>query len=108
MSNLSGQVYGDICCSFNADASPAFFLNRGFSSTIVRTGVGDYTLALADGAGVNLQTGACVRSAIQGATPGMISVEPLTVTTMRVRTLNAAGAAADLDFWLDIQQITAT
>jgi len=108
MSNLSAQVYGALCCSFNADASPTFFLNRGFSATIVRTGAGDYTLTIADGQGVNLQTGAMVNATIQGATPGMISAEPLTTTTVRIRTLNAAGAATDLDFWLEVQQIAAT
>lgn len=108
MSNLSAQVYGDICCSFAAGVSPAFLLNRGFSATIVRTGVGDYTLALQDGAGVNLSTGACVKATIQGAVQGFIAIEPLTTTTMRVRTANAAAAATDLNFWLDIQQIAAT
>jgi hypothetical protein len=106
MSMLSGQIMGIIAaCSFNADpATPGYNVQRGFANPgFVRNGAGDYTLTLQDG--VNTQTQGVVTGALQGNAPGMLAVEFLSTTTVRVRTLNSAGAAADLDFWLSVQEI---
>lgn len=104
MPTLANTVYGILAaCSFNADPAPAYLMNRGFAAAITRTGAGDYTLTLDQG--VNFLTECIADASIQGSTPGMIAVEPLTTTTCRIRTLNAAGAATDLDFYLSITRI---
>lgn len=105
MSSTAGQVLGAIACSFDADAAaPKFFGQRGFANPgFTRNGVGDYTLVLQDG--VNIQTQGVCTHGLQANAPGMMAVEFLTTTTLRVRTLNSAAAAADLDFWLAIQEM---
>jgi hypothetical protein len=105
MPSLTGSVLGLAgFCSFNADAAAAaFFVQRGFANPgFVRNGVGDYTLTLQDG--VNSQTQGVVTCGLQSAASGMISVEFLTTTTLRVRTFTGANAAADIDFWLSVQE----
>jgi hypothetical protein len=104
MPSLAGMVYGLLAaCSFDAAASPAFLVQRGFAAAITRTGVGDYTLTLSDGC--NFNTEAVVYTGLNGNAGGFLSVEPLTTTTCRVRIFNAAAAAADIDFWMAIQKI---
>ena len=101
MPTLAQNVLGFTAfCSFNADAAAAaFFVQRGFANPgFVRNGVGDYTLTLQDG--VNTQTQGMVLQGIQNNAAAMIAVEFLTTTTIRVRTLTSAAAAADIDFWL--------
>lgn len=102
---INGVVGLQAAVAFNADVAPTYLRNVGFAApaTIVRTGAGDYTLTLNEG--INLQTEAQVQATIIGATPGMIAVEVLTTTTARIRTLNAAGAATDLDFWLRVERV---
>lgn len=102
MPSLIENVLGfNAFCSFNADVAPAFFVQRGFANPgFTRNGAGDYTLILQDG--VNMQTQGVVLHGMQNATAGMMAVEVLTTTTLRVRTLNSAGVATDIDFWLVI------
>jgi hypothetical protein len=105
MPSLTGNVLGYAAfCSFNTDAvTPAFFVQRGFANPgFVRNGTGDYTLTLEDG--VNMQTQGVVLMGLQNSTAGMIAVEVLTTTTLRVRTLNSAAAATDIDFWLTVME----
>lgn len=103
MPTLAPNVLGFTAfCSFNADAAAAaFFVQRGFTS-FVRNGVGDYTLTLTDG--VNSQTQGMVHGTVQNNAAAMIGVEFLTTTTLRVRTLTSAAAAADIDFWLFVME----
>lgn len=105
MPSLSQNTLGfNAFCSFNADAAAAaFFVQRGFTSPgFLRNGVGDYTFTLSDG--VNMQTQGVVLGALQNATAGMMAVEVLTTTTFRVRTLNSAAAATDIDFWITVYE----
>lgn len=107
MSSLAQNTLGfNAFCSFNADAAAAaFFVQRGFTSPgFVRNGVGDYTLTLVNG--VDMTNQGVVQATVQNNAPGIIGVEVLTTTTLRVRTFSAttvpAIAAADLDFWLQV------
>ena len=105
MPSLVENVLGyNAFCSFNADAvTPAFFVQRGFANPgFIRNGAGDYTFTMQDG--VNMQTQGVVLQGLQSNTAGMMAVEVLTTTTLRVRTLNSAGVAADLDFWLTVME----
>jgi hypothetical protein len=111
MPSLIENVLGfNAFCSFNADAgAPAFFTQRGFANPgFTRNGAGDYTLTLQDG--VNTQTQGVVLMGVQNNAPALISVEFLTTTTLRVRTLSATTAtppvlaAADVDFWLMVME----
>lgn len=101
MGSLQFSSQGEIAaCSFDADATtPAFLSNVGFSS-FVRNGVGDYTFTLAGVNSQNLRLQGNVQCTVQGALPGIVGVEYLTVSTFRVRVLSSAAAAADYDFWL--------
>lgn len=104
MPTLAATIYGILAaCSFDAAAAPAFFVNRGFTAAITRTGPGDYTLTLDQG--VNLLTECTIDATLGGSVVGMIAVEPLTTTTLRVRTVNAAAAATDIDFYLKLTRI---
>lgn len=102
MPSLAGTVCGVAAsCGFNAQVGPTFQWSVGFDqSLITRTGPGDYTLTLKDA--LPLATKCAILQGLQGSVPGMIAVELLTTTTVRIRTLNAAGAATDIPFWLQI------
>lgn len=106
-SSLSQQVYGAAYCSVDA-SNAAFFVQRGFDAAIVDNGAGDFTLTLEDAYDFDncIVTSGVVYGGVAGAS---ITVEILSATQLRVRTATVsvvpAVAAADLDFWLKIEQI---
>lgn len=75
---------------------------RGLSTAATRTGAGVYvmTLATATPAASSIVTGT-----IKGLAEGNISVSDTSDTVKTISTFNAAGAAADLDFDVLIEQV---
>jgi hypothetical protein len=72
------------------------------ATPIVHTGAGVWTWTIANG----IASAQCAKQAtISGATAGSIIVEDNSATIKVIRTFNAAGAAADLDFDVIIAQI---
>lgn len=105
MPSLYPTVVGTFAAaSFDADAAAAAFrVQRGFANPgFSRTGAGDYTFTLLDA--INLSTEAVCKAGINQNASGMVAIEPLTTTTMRVRTFTGANAAADIDFWLEVNK----
>lgn len=121
---LQGNIYGSLAvASVNAEANHALsnstnFLNqRGFEEEITTNGQGDYTLVLQDGA--NLVMSGLVRTGLvkgQGADNavlfGVVAVEYLTTTTLRVRVAHISTATPPvvgpiyLNFWIKISQFS--
>lgn len=102
MGNLSAATRGDLAaCQLTAGVAPTFGFNRGFLAAITRTGLGDYTLTLDQGASLNSEAG--VTATALSATSAMICVEPLAGNTqLRIRTFTGANAAADINFSLRV------
>ena len=102
MPSLAGTVCGvAAACGFNAQVGPTFQWGVGFNQALItRTGPGDYTLTLTGA--LPLATKCSIKSGLQGSALGMIAVEMLTTTTIRIRTVNPAAAATDISFWLEI------
>lgn len=75
---------------------------RGASTAPTRTSAGLYVLTLA-----NASPGATqlVTATIKGLAEGNISVSDTSDTVKTISTFNAAGAAADLDFDVVIEQV---
>lgn len=105
MSSLAGNVYGNFAiASYDADAAaPAFRRQRGFNNTAVRNGAGDYSLTTQEAC--DFANEAIVKTGILAATAGMIGVEAVSTTVLRVRSLDSAAMAADRDFWIEVTKI---
>lgn len=100
---LVGSVRGILAIgNVTAQVGPVYSLNRGFVSPPLRNGAGDYTLTLQDGA--NLSTEAQIKGQVYGVGDSTLNIEPLTVTTFRVRTFTG-GVAAELNFGVEIQDV---
>lgn len=105
MPSLYPTVVGTFAAaSFDADAAAAAFrFQRGFANPgFVRTAIGVYTFTLLDG--VNLATEAVVKVGLNQNAGGMAAVEVVSTTSFVVRTLTSAAAAADIDFWVEVNK----
>lgn len=105
MPSLYPTVVGTFAAaSFDADAAaPAFRFQRGFANPgFVRSALGVYTFTLLDG--VNLATEAVVKAGVNQNASGMIAVEVISTTSFAVRTFTGANAAADIDFWVEVNK----
>lgn len=99
MSNYIAPQGLHAACSFDADAAAAAFRNqRGFSS-LLRNGAGDYTLTMTEGIA---QAQAVIQATTNGGAAAMIDAQWVTATTVRIRTMDNAAMAADVDFCLSI------
>lgn len=101
MPTFIDNIYGMVAqCNFDADAAAAAFrTQRGFLAAFTRNGAGDYSLTFDSAQDVaNL----VITNGLLGAAPGMIAVELVSSTVIRVRTLSSAAMAADIDFTLQV------
>ncbi len=64
------------------------------------TGTGDQTLTLNNA--MDLDDESFLHATIAGTTSGMIAVEIVSTTQIRVRTFSGADAAADKAYWISI------
>lgn len=102
---LVGTIRGLFACAnVTAQVGPLLTNSRGFSG-VARNGAGDYTLTMQDGLTLLGDNGGIAKVQTYGATPGLNSVEQLSPTTLRVRTLDAAGAALEANFGIQIQDV---
>lgn len=114
MSTLQGNVYGSLAVASVAPLTPGAFLDqRGFDD-LFYNGPGDVTLTLENGCDPDkliVRTGPNHNLGTHFVT---ISVEPLTTTTMRVRSSGYTAAqpplyaAATGPFWIEIDQFSPT
>jgi hypothetical protein len=88
-----------------AQVGPVYTAMRGFVSPPLRNGAGDYTLTLQDGLTLNTDGGGTAKVQAYGATPACTSVEQVDATHLRVRTTDAAGAALEANFGIEIQDV---
>lgn len=102
MSNLTGVVmgYNAVAQVTAASGTPSFGVQRGFAAALVDNGTGDTTLTLQNG--VNLATEAICLAGLSGSGSGMVAVEAVSTTSLRIRAFSGANAAADRDFWIAI------
>ena len=77
---------------------------RGFAAGITRNGVGDHTLELSEALDLAGGNGLCL-SGLNANQAGQLGVQVVDGTHLRVRTMDAAGVAADLSFWLALMPI---
>lgn len=110
MGNLNITVLGVLGFMYLNAANPPVVRNqRGYVAALpTRNGAGDYTLTLATDNGV-AQNSSQFQAALSQNAPGAVGVEFLTTTTHRVRTFSLttvpAIAAADIDFWIRIEEL---
>lgn len=108
-SSLAATVLGILAaCWVDADAAtPVYRSQRGFSSAaIVRNSAGNYTLTLQDAISTTadvLITCGCNNSALGIVTVNLASTTTLTAL-MATTTVVPAIAAADIDFWVKVEQ----
>jgi len=101
MSTLANTVYGVVACgNVDGDAAATAFRGQRGCVSVARSAIGAYLLTL--DTGINLQTEAAVMATLQGLAGGRIAVNVVSTTTFTVSTFDAAGAAADLDFWFSV------
>jgi len=82
-------------CSVDAGNPPAYVYSRGFAAAITRNGVGDYTLTLDQGID---STQSSIKVTPRQSPGAIVSAVHVSDTDKRIRTFNAVGAAADIDF----------
>jgi hypothetical protein len=86
---------------------PTYNLNRGFLG-VVRNGAGDYTLTLQDGLNVGFNAAGVegyAKAYCAAAGIAQCNIIQPSLTTLQVRTFNAAGAATDGDFNVEVSNI---
>ena len=90
--------YAYASCTVVAQVGPIYSANEGFGA-VTRNGAGDYSMAL-DG----LPTSAVITTGVLGAAAAFATVELVgtPVTSLRVRTFDAAGAAIEAAFGVNI------
>ena len=105
MSSLAENVQGFHALASVLGGNPATFVRqRGFAAAVLRNGVGDHTFTLTEGLDLAGGNGVCL-SGLNGVVAGQLAVEVVSATQLRVRTLDAAAAPADLSFWLALMPI---
>ncbi len=108
MASLGSAIRGILAACYidGAAGTPVYGVQSGFSNAaIVDNGTGDYTLTFQDG--VNLATEAVLAATLAGTTSGMVAVEIVSTTQVRVRTFTGANAAGDKAFWLQVYDLGA-
>lgn len=98
--NPIGEVIAGCIGDGAAGGFSAGSKNFGVSG-VVRNGAGDYTVTHLDQA---INAGGRRATPIGGATAHMMHVDPLTATTTKVLSFDAAGAAADSSFCFEMTQ----
>lgn len=88
---------GGPACIVDGGVSPAYLAGSGFTGGITHNGTGDVTLTLAAEYAIGTLVPVVCTMA---ASASIATVEIASTTTLRVRTFDHAGVAADVDFSL--------
>lgn len=105
MSSMTENVQGYHALASVTGGNPATYnRQRGFAAAIVRNGAGDHTLELKEGLDLAGGNGVCL-GGLNADQAGQIGIQVVDATHLRVRTMDAAGVAADLSFWLALMPI---
>lgn len=97
--NISDLFHAAASIGYSAPVTPGFVGNNGFTSAVNQGGPGDTTLTLDNAVDATART---IHVTPLGTTAVRAVVESLSDSTFRVRTFDAAGAAADVPFCVSV------
>ena len=104
MPSLASQVLGLNACAVVPAGAAAFTRQRGFAG-LVHNGAGDVTLTLKNGLDFANGAGYALVQIHAAAAAGPTTVQYVDATHIRVLTTNAAGAATDEAFSIEVKEI---